>query len=377
MKLFLTLPLLLLPAFACRTQTPESEVKVTNGIENQLFPATVFVYSDVGQCTGTFIGDQLLLTAAHCVDQAKWIRILKNGQSIAATRFLGHSFFGNPRKPGKNDVGLAWFPVGTAPASLPLCRSEPKAGDSVRLVGYGCNDITSFQPCKGGGMLRTGRNNLDSVVDGKLNLTQGIMTATAEDTALGEKSLTGSGDSGGPWIVGECIAGVTSGGWSTYSTAASVTYPSVVDFLKLNNAYTAAPAGSLPVGFIPGPGVPDPLPPSPPPLPPPPVPLAPYVNVESFDIDKKAIKAGETVKLTWRAPRARKVELLANGEFVSVVNGDMGGASHSPTVDTVYSIRYEEERGGSSEYIFTHTVKVTQRSTEDLLDQLLDQMQGS
>lgn len=152
MRPSLALALALASAPGCKQRHPDaSAVKITNGRAESGFPYVVRVTMDgSGACTGSFVSDSLLLTAAHCVDRAQSVEF----QGASAKRA---DFFIQPDWPrqGTNckqevkpefDLALVRFPpktyVGTELARLP--HREPEEGDRLMIIGYGHSVIQQY-----------------------------------------------------------------------------------------------------------------------------------------------------------------------------------------------------------------------------------------
>ena len=207
-------------------ETPTSSVKVTNGttIGEAEYPSVARIYFTVGQgaatCSGTFISDSLLLTAAHCVSQAEVddrglvdmdITLLtQDAVGAFESRAESIAVYRNPEwdtVPGVNkfDLGLIKFPEDTALAVSKIASSAGKINDNVMVVGYGNNDNVART---GAGVKRKGANKIHDVREGFLFLRGSALP----DDASGTRSTSGMGDSGGPLFRDGKLVGVTSGG---------------------------------------------------------------------------------------------------------------------------------------------------------------------
>lgn len=230
----LVLPLLLSPlVFSCQkpSQT-DSQSKIINGTFSFNFeqPAVVAIYqpeSD-GLCTGTFISDSLLLTAAHCTEmfyadssgvvdgQLHVIQI--NDLQSADVKLLASSvkIIRDPRweeaGAGVNnfDLALIRFPAKTWGTQAAISKNSAEVGDEVEMYGYGQN--TDDGDYSSSGVFRKGFNVIESI-DGGFIAFRGV----ASNGVLGGNGTfasAGQGDSGGPLFVDGKIVGVVSGGQS-------------------------------------------------------------------------------------------------------------------------------------------------------------------
>lgn len=173
-----------------------------------------------GVCTGTMIGEDLILTAAHCVSagtlglssQAQVAAettiyfdaiILGNGATSAVAEAIPHSSF---RQPGDPDIGLlrlAQPKTDRDPSPINLNASVSPPGTDVTMVGYGEDD--------------SGQAGRIQYLEHK---TTSSCTANGfSDTTFmcfNQQDGTGkcSGDSGGPsFLAGtDTIVGITSFG---------------------------------------------------------------------------------------------------------------------------------------------------------------------
>jgi secreted trypsin-like serine protease len=177
-------------------------------------PTTVSTVGIVGQttqgqyiCTGSLIAQDMVVTAAHCLDgtQPDSIRVIfaRNMQKSTAdqqmpiagyavnSNYQGESATG----PDQADIGVIRLaeplPAGYAPAQL-MTLAQTNAlskGDSVLLAGYG---ITSAFTQAGAGTLR----KVSVPVFGPLGSTEEILDQTGDKGGC-------NGDSGGPAFVND------------------------------------------------------------------------------------------------------------------------------------------------------------------------------
>ena len=209
-----------------------ADLKVTNGVQitNHEFPSVVLLMLEGRNiCTGTFVNDSQIVTAAHCVYGLNTnnpdIKIVEPLQSGGRTRYIEKAralnFVKNPNyrmrdNNGVNhsDLAIINFPMGTSDHDRSIAAIPPEVDQEITIVGYGNNqnfiDQNGQQSGKGAGTKRVGTNFVRMLDDGMivfLGLTEAI-----GDVERGEFSASGSGDSGGPLFVDGQLAGVTSGG---------------------------------------------------------------------------------------------------------------------------------------------------------------------
>ncbi len=211
-----------------------SETKVTNGLKaTGEFPSVILLQFSTGSfgssiCTGTFVNDAQVVTAAHCVydilkagkpaSAMTFTRTLANGRSqrVAATSLKYHpSYTVVPGKLSNHDLAVVTFPRDSAPATTELYPNTPSVGQKFTIVGFGVNDYkydaSGQQTGTGSGVKRKGQNEIYQVDNGMIRF-YGVPTASDAERALGQDSASGSGDSGGPLLIDGALAAVTSGG---------------------------------------------------------------------------------------------------------------------------------------------------------------------
>lgn len=240
---------------SCRTTTPPSTVKITQGIAipEKRFPSVVLLAMRVGEgmtgtCTATFVNHTQALTAAHCLGQVdpKQPDIYHAVPEEKGLRRLTKaiSFAVHPKSDRKSvdkyDLAVVNFPLESAPGVSPIIDRQPREKDKVVLVGYGDYEFfPDTNPEKaGGGAKRYGKNEI-AMFDSELITIFGV-PGKMDGMKQGEFSATAFGDSGGPLFIQEMLAGVTSGGnvvsnedgAEVISNFVNLAHPESVAFLK-------------------------------------------------------------------------------------------------------------------------------------------------
>jgi hypothetical protein len=236
---------------------------IVDGVETVGYPSTVLLFQTIGdnflsRCTGTIVGANTVVTAAHCVANSESgnMAILQedctNGsfEFVDSTRVFHHGFtsddFYEAQMYGAitpeliaRDLAILLFPIEGANSAAPLYSATPAVDDDIEIVGFGIeyapydsrskNEI-NFEDIK----KRLGRNSLinyddlmETIPEDQNPLGEGasqgepsVFLSTlyelekGEELADGTYSTTAQGDSGGPLYIGGMIAGVTSSGAS-------------------------------------------------------------------------------------------------------------------------------------------------------------------
>ena len=207
------------------TQAASLEARIVNGLPTHGYPTTgALLYTGTGderaagiQCSGTLIGCETFITAAHCVEDdpkpENYYVYLQHGGVYAVSAVNAHPSYSFPiadvavLKLSKQVMGIDPTPVNlTDPAPL-----IPHAGT---IVGFGQSL---------GGVGDYGIKRMGTVVTADCSSSSG-----GSNTELicwdydepvgpaGEDSNTCNGDSGGPIFMdfgaGDVLAGITSGG---------------------------------------------------------------------------------------------------------------------------------------------------------------------
>jgi hypothetical protein len=207
--------------------------KILNGIVVDNVRAVVSLitkYQDgsEGGCTGTFLGDNVVLTASHCTENTATgsVELADGTKAVAMVRGWTVEDKKEDQAAEENGLGtdLSWakyfdrksrdiavliFPSGTSSSWRNIAPNPPKVGDTITIAGYG---RTSFnQDDSPDGNVRYGSNRIDFLKDGLLIFE----SAAGTHPTAGQDSTSGLGDSGGPVLYEEGVVGVIAAGGTT------------------------------------------------------------------------------------------------------------------------------------------------------------------
>ncbi len=192
-----------------------SKVKPTDSIISSI--VGIYDISAGAICTGSIIDNNIVLTAAHCINSDPSQMVILFGTNLDATKVFRRVDFAGAHKlyapqdneeSEWNDIGLIHFvgqlPKGFKPAKFLPNQYKIKAGDLTLLAGYGLSD----------GVNKTGASVLrkTSVAIANPEFFQG-------QVVLDQRAGRGAchGDSGGPAYIqtkdGLMLWGVTSRGY--------------------------------------------------------------------------------------------------------------------------------------------------------------------
>src|SRR5439155_14651374 len=115
-----------------------------------------------GLCSGTFISEKAVLTAAHCAKTDGDYQVVASFGSFTTNQkvVLGPGVVDDP-----NDLAILIFDHNVASrgqGQVADIASSIHVGDTVRLVGFGCNNVTTRT---GAGVKRTGTNVVAQISD--------------------------------------------------------------------------------------------------------------------------------------------------------------------------------------------------------------------
>jgi len=206
--------------------------RIANGILASSYPAVgmLLFFADGapnGSCSGTMVGCDTFLTAAHCVcvTEADTSAECREGGIVDPVQmkvFLQHGGFLDVASVAIRDdyefgiggdiavLKLAAPMRGIVP--LPINRTtSPGFGSTATIVGFGTDGIVDSV-----GLKRTGKVRVAACSSENPNDRNVCFTYREPLGEPGSNSDTCSGDSGGPLVVdfgdGERVAGITSGG---------------------------------------------------------------------------------------------------------------------------------------------------------------------
>ena len=186
-------------------------LKVVNGILAANIPAVVQLRSKTSSCTGTFLGDNVVLTAAHCMDASPTGGMgLSDGTMPVAMVHGGvvDTQATTNTSPLK-DVALLIFVSPKSKVWRKIASNPPKQGDALIVAGYGQTDFVNDNDPDG--RVRYGYNTVDAISPANATLKY-ESPKTTDNLGKGVQSMSGRGDSGGPIISGDGIVAITSHG---------------------------------------------------------------------------------------------------------------------------------------------------------------------
>lgn len=196
------------------------------------YPSVVAIGDGRSTCTGTFISDHVLITAAHCLKSNSMglIDSQTYQMTVRAVAVYAHPSYDQNATyaVGPNDIGIVVFPKGTSTQYSRLAIAPPKLNDAFKIVGFG--RISDNMP-DSAGIKRIGSNKI-------AGLSNGVISFAGSSSSDGSpESLSSFGDSGGPLIINDNISGVCSGSGQISQTQAESLYTNIfnesaVGFLK-------------------------------------------------------------------------------------------------------------------------------------------------
>ncbi|MFP6665455.1 MAG: trypsin-like serine protease [Deltaproteobacteria bacterium] len=211
----------LLALSAPDARATEVSARIVNGLNTHAFPATgaLLVGSTADNatswCSGTLIGCNTFLTAAHCVednsDPGGYFVFLQHAGTFSVTAIASHPDFSFPQA----DVAvltLGETVTGIAPITLNTTNPSLHIGTTGQIAGFGRSGGTASDY----GIKRWGAIETANCSPASDNTTLVCWDFTNPVGPASEDSNTCNGDSGGPLFLdlgaGLTVAGITSGG---------------------------------------------------------------------------------------------------------------------------------------------------------------------
>lgn len=105
------------------------------------YPEVVLISSSVGQCTASIIGPHVLVSAGHCALTGKSVEFTFKGKKMKAMMTVSHlydgvgAYLGDPGL----DLSLGYIKTKITGIDYASVGGSPAVGDSVTMLGYGCN----------------------------------------------------------------------------------------------------------------------------------------------------------------------------------------------------------------------------------------------
>ena len=189
--------------------TNKACLNLVNGVETSDQEAVVIIETASGYCTGTFVSDSTLITAAHCAHDKSptgGIRYKK----INPLHLTHYGKLAGSKSKVWQDLMIVTFPEGTSKSFVSLNNVAPKVGDRIQIIGFGQTDL--IRDNKPDGKKRKGFNTITKIQENNTVLTYEA-PRSHEGITPGEKAMTGRGDSGGPiFAEGGGLVGIVSRG---------------------------------------------------------------------------------------------------------------------------------------------------------------------
>ena len=209
--------------------------RIVNGVTTHDYPTTgALLYGSSGgsarlQCSGTLIGCQTFLTAAHCVvddsNPAHYFVYLQNVGVVSVTRVVPNDDYRTGASPDSGtfpifDVAVLTLGAqvtGVDPTAINQTDPEPFIPHAATIVGYGQTlGGAGNYGIKRAGAVQTENCNPAFIPNGAGNDEVICWSYTNPVGPPGTDSNTCNGDSGGPLFMdlgsGVVLAGTTSGG---------------------------------------------------------------------------------------------------------------------------------------------------------------------
>jgi len=233
-----------LAALALLAGPAGAQQRIVNGVLTNGFPTTgsMLLGNDPDTatqwCTGTLIGCETFLTAAHCVcdgtgascasgqpdepDPNAYLVFLQHAGFFTVSSIALRSDFDFPV------ADVAILKLGSAVNGISPSRinttSSPAASSAGTIVGFGRTGDPNFDY----GIKQTGAVSTVACSGGISNTTSVCWSFTAPVGPPGDDSNSCNGDSGGPLFIdmgsGDVVAGVTSGGTSASCNEPDLAY---------------------------------------------------------------------------------------------------------------------------------------------------------